>query len=274
MSLKQAAFIVHSLVQNICPCNYFVNIETDSLQPHPLYNQRHHHLLRFFTSTVAAVALPITFFYLIWLFIHQNSYVVSDYVFQLLVYVIAFLGLLILNYCNYVMATKYEERLYLINQACTTIKLDGVPTNFIMLGKYTLNELFVYIFSTIFLVVIIAVFVFPFTVSFDPVQLVFGDGYPVKALSSLIYGSTGAVLILYLLSFFLIYISALEIAELYSRKITLKNTDILLHANTYLNNYYRVNKNVGEIRFNYLFGAPRGLNNWCNCCTVCNSFSR
>ncbi len=80
MSLKQAAFTVHHLFQNIIPCNYFVDIEQDFLYPHPLYKQRSHQVFRCSAFICAAIGLPVTFVCIYWNFANMKSDFEENYI--------------------------------------------------------------------------------------------------------------------------------------------------------------------------------------------------
>ncbi len=226
MSLKETSFKVHHFAQNIFPCSYFVDIEKNALVPHPLYNKKLHRRFRYLTFFGCIIAVPITSSYLLWLFTCSNSTIQKDYFVQFTLYTMISPLFIVFNYCNYLMVARCDERQYLLSQACDIFHYEDLHTNSIKIGKYTIKELFIYAFSTAFLLLILGVFIFPFVMSIDPIQLVLGNSFPVKLLCSLIYGPGSGLLFWQLLSSLLICISALEMAECYSRKLIVKQSKL------------------------------------------------
>src|SRR5258705_104721 len=117
MSLKEASFRVHHLVQNIFQCSYFLDIEKNILIPHPLYNTKIHQIYRTLVYMVCIIGIPITTFYLCWLFIQRSHINETDYAIQFIVYTVMVPVLVLFNYSNFLIIARSKERQYLQYEA-------------------------------------------------------------------------------------------------------------------------------------------------------------
>lgn len=221
MSFKDATFQLHSWVQNVFPASYLVEISQNRLITHPLYSKLYFKILRYLILLLGVIGLPTTVIHLIWLFVNWETYTYENGS-EAVLYIIAASGLFILNYCNYLLVRKGNDRIFVITQVCKLAPDDSSKNGYKLLGKYTTKQLFIYGLSAVFLILDLSMVLLPFAISIDPIQIAIGQSIFAKLQAALIYGLGMSFMGWYLLSTFILYITALEKIEFFTRKLVHK----------------------------------------------------
>ncbi len=222
MSFEQATFLLHFIAQNVFPASYFVDLPQNRLIPHPLYPNLYIKIPRYTALSLAFIGLLRTVVHLIWLLLNWETYT-YNHGNEAILYFIAVFALLILNYCNYLIVTKPDNRILYLTFACKLVPDNSttIPKS-TLLNKCTLKQLFVYGLSGFFLIAILSAFLYPFAISVDPVQIAMGTSIYAKVIAAITYGLVGSYSSWYILSTFTLYIAAFEKLDMYIRKLVYK----------------------------------------------------
>ncbi len=195
MSLTLGAYKVHSLIQQIIPTPYAVDLENHLLTNNILYQTVFHKLFRFFVMlSFIILVIPIIFYRLLWLFFHWKSFTI-DHVDQIIVYLFGLAAAIIFLPAYYTIHFYNIEAQYMINQRYKIVPVIAeLPAriNFFItlpfLGKTSVLELLVFGLSSGFLVLVLGATALPFAVSYEPVQWILAtSSSKSKLFASLIY---------------------------------------------------------------------------------------
>ncbi len=217
MSFGSGSLYVLSLIQRIAPLPFVVFLKTKQVYENPFYTKQLHHAIRTFCEIFAQlVLLPSCCFRLIWLFFHWKSFTKYN-IEEAILYGLATFGTLI--YVPVFIMFRTQNCIVNINLFKTYFQLEktcklniGNINRFQtpIIGKRATKELLVYVITTPLLLGLPSLFFVPFTMSHLPIQLIFGNSFPVKVTSGIITGLVGFFMCLRIFSAILIAIYYLE----------------------------------------------------------------
>ncbi len=230
MSLTQGVFAEHSIVQQIIPPPYFLNMKENVITQSSLYSSEFRHTFRIFSELLMLVIIfPICILRLSWLVLNWKSFT-SQNVEQLIVYGMISFVILVYVPVYVLFHTKSDNIIATINETCnlgssfnTSVK-NHKRFKIPLLGKRSIMELFVYGFAIPIILLIPAFAAAPIALSYLPFQLIFGNNFPVNIISALLYGIATAHGALSVLSLLLIIILFLENLIEYSKTTYYKSS--------------------------------------------------
>ncbi len=231
MSLTTGVFEIHSFLLKLVPLPY--NALNNRLEVNPSYKNKYSrtfHMLCFTGSFI--IILPICVFRLVWLMFHWNSFT-SNIVDQLLMFSTLIGVSLIIAPVLSMFRTHGFEIVYMINQVCqlgpngvTKQKHPNPTFIFPIVGRRSIQEIFIFSLAVPIVIWPPGIFVAPFTMPFMPIQYIFGQSIYVKLVSGILYGITGLNGAFSILSAILILIVVLENIIEYTSKINSNRSNL------------------------------------------------
>ncbi len=215
MSLTNGAFTVHLILQNIIPPPYYVGHQSQQLIKSPLYSKPYRKIFRYFSQFSIWLVLPMAAFRLSWLLVHWKTYTKYN-VEQVIVYGLGVCVILIYLPLGILFLTEFVAIISTINQSCQLKPMKSQKTltcpklNLPFLGKKSFFEIFVYCLAIPFIFIPPAFFIASFAMAYLPFQLIFGNTFPVKLGSGVVYGLVVTFGASNVLSTFLLIIVFLE----------------------------------------------------------------
>ncbi len=202
MSLTEGVFEVISILENVIPPPFTVDLNRmclskNSLYIHPLYRR-----VRAFSNLTTTVLMSIITFRWFWLIFHWKSFTCHN-VEQLIVYTIGLVFGLIYLPVYQLFRNKSLGVTSAINHACNLNPKSDIKSMHKLhtsCKQASIQDLFVFSFTFGFTLVLPVFFCIPFALPYLPLQLIFGSHPSVCFCAGILYsicGTNGAFPVLY-----------------------------------------------------------------------------
>ncbi len=236
MSFPKATFDAHAVVQKYIPLPYLADKLNYRFIPNLLYNNVYHVVFRKTVFTIFWCYVVFDVVYLWHLLVLYKVYGITygshfnGYLDKFVVYVTRSCFDALIAISIIVITTNHTILQYLVTQLCKMVRFDTNSgykmlqkglLNFIC-GKFTFEEASFNCMVGVIPFASLCFFAAPFAWSFLPLQILFGHSLVVNIVSSLQQGIQWGYIIWYLISSIQLFISILELAEIYTSDLTVK----------------------------------------------------
>lgn len=209
MSLTSASFTVHFYLQKVCIQPYFANLLKEQVNLDARYNGKRYTIYR---KIVYFTWIYLTTFVtgrLVWLIYHWKTFT-TYYVQQTILYMATCCGHIVPISLLITQAKHYTELLYIVNQAINLVRKSHLPVS----KTSSIRLSFVYILSFCISMISPGMLAIPFTIEYDPYQLIFGKGVFIQIWGGMTYAVmlfSGLMPLLSVLLMLIIYLEKINI---------------------------------------------------------------